>query len=181
MTGMEPVELVIFIGIQASGKTTYYRRRLAGEYSHVSLDNWRGKGAVRVKERAAVMAALVAAADSEGAIRGVVVDNTNVTAAARRRYFACAGDFARQAGRPVRFVAFFFDADLPACLARNQRRPPPNQAGPGTPYFVPPPAIAAFARQLEPPRFDEGFDRIVRVRIAGEDFQTQEVRREQGA
>ena len=181
MAGMEPVELVVFVGIQASGKTTYYRRHLAESHAHVSLDTWRGKGNVRAKERAAIMAALAAAADSAGATRGVVVDNTNVTAAARRRYGTYAADFARQAGCRARLVAYFFDADLPGCLARNQQRPPPDQVPPPAPYFVPPAAIAAFAQRLEPPEFDEGFERIVRVRVAGEDFQTEEFRPEGGA
>ena len=35
-----PAELVILVGLQASGKTTFYRRRLSGTHRHVSKDNF---------------------------------------------------------------------------------------------------------------------------------------------
>ena len=161
---MAECELVILVGIQASGKTTFYRRRLAGRYLHVSLDNWRGKGNVRKREYEAILAGLRAAADSGGDKLGVVVDNTNTTAETRRRYFEYAREFSRQSGRPVRVVAYFFDADLAGCLKRNEQRP--AEAAVGTPYHVPPPAIRRFHGLLQPPTRREGFERIFRARIA---------------
>ena len=160
---MNHLELVILVGIPASGKTTYYRRRLAGDYLHVSLDNWRGKSNVRGKERKAIFDALAAAGDSGGKIRGVVVDNTNTTEATRQRYFDYAAESARITGRAVRVVAYFFDEDLESCLARNSPRP--ADTPPGTPYFVPPEAIRRFAHMLQPPRREEGFEKIFRLRI----------------
>ena len=160
---MKPPELVILVGIPASGKTTYYRRHLEPHYLHVSLDNWRGKSNVRPKERKAIEGALAAAGDSGGKIRGVVVDNTNTTEATRRRYFDYAAEFARITGRPVRVIAQFFDEDLESCLARNAPRP--ADAAPGAPYFVPPEAIRRFAHMLQPPRREEGFEKIFRLRI----------------
>ena len=166
---METVELAILVGIQASGKTTYFRRHLAGEYVHVSLDNWRGRGGIRKKEREAILAGLRAAAGSGGRTLGVVVDNTNITAATRQRYFEYARQFQAEGGE-VRVAAYFFDADLPGCLERNAQRPPAAEAG--TPYFVPPPAIRRFYRLLEPPDLAEGFDAVFRVRIgSGGDFE----------
>lgn len=170
---MKTVELAILVGIQASGKTTFYRRRLEGNYAHVSLDNWRGKGNVRTKERQAIRAGLAAAAEAEAAIRGVAVDNTNITVETRRRYFDCAAEFARQARCRVRVVAYFFDADPQACLRRNAPRP--KDAPPGTGYFVPPAAIRSFHRRLEAPTHREGFDTIFRVRIAEDDFAVEEM------
>ena len=162
----EPVELIILVGIPASGKTTYFRRHLARRYAHVSLDNWRGKGNARGKEREAIIAALHAAAgaDTGEPPRGVVVDNTNVTAETRRRYFQLARAFQEQTGRTVKLIAYFFDVPLEDCLRRNERRPrnPPI----GEPYHVPPAAIHRFQAQLEPPSGAEGFDEVLRVRIA---------------
>ena len=160
---MEAIELVILVGIQASGKTTYYRRRLEGEYLHVSLDNWRGKGNVRGKEREAILAGLASAAESGGRLRGVAVDNTSTTAQTRRRYFDMAGEFTAATGKPVSLTAYFFDADLASCLKRNAQRP--TDAPAGVPYFVPPAVIAGFRSRLQPPRYEEGFARIRRVRI----------------
>ena len=175
---MEKAELLILVGIQASGKTTYCRQHLAGGYLHVSLDNWRGKGNVRGKEHRAILEALsAAAADSAGDIRGVVVDNTNTTAATRRRYFDYAAEFAAAAGREVRMIAYFFDADLESCLQRNAQRPADAPAG--TPYFVPPEAIRRFQARLRPPDHGEGFEKIFRVRIAdGGRFEVEESKSE---
>ena len=173
---MQAIELVILIGIQASGKTTYYRRHLEGEYIHVSLDNWRGKSNVRRKERQAILAGLASAAESDGKLRGVAVDNTNTTIKTRRRYFDMAGEFTAAGGRPVSLTAYFFDADLAGCLKRNAQRP--ADAPPGVPYFVPPAAIAGFRNRLQPPGYDEGFARIRRVRITDDDgFEVEDVPR----
>ncbi len=161
---METLDLVILVGIQASGKTTYYRRHLRGEYLHVSLDNWRGKGNVRAKEHGAILEALASAGGSGGRVRGVVVDNTNTTSATRRRYFDYAAEFSRDSGRGVRLVAYFFDADLESCLARNADRP--KDAPVGTPYYVPPEALEKFQGMLQPPAHEEGFEKVFRVRIA---------------
>ncbi len=160
---MQAVELVILIGIQACGKTTFFRRRLQGRYAHVSLDNWRGKGNARARERRAVVSGLHAAAEGHGGIRGVVVDNTNITAETRRRYFGYAAECARQAGCQVRVVAYFFQAELSDCLERNAQRP--KDAPCGVPYYVPPSAIRSFHSRLEPPSYEEGFHEIFRVRI----------------
>ena len=162
MSVVDPVELVILVGIQASGKTTYYRRRLADRYLHVSLDHWRGKGNVRAKERAAIDEAMDQAADDD-TLRGVAVDNTNTTGETRRRYFDIAREFAARTGRGVRVIAIFFDEPLEACQARNAARPvdPPV----GEPYFVPPAAIASFHSRLQPPSRDEAFDEVRRVRV----------------
>jgi len=171
---VQPLELVILVGIQASGKTTFFRRHLAERHVHVSLDNWRGKGGVRRREHEAILAGLHEAAGSGGRLRGVVVDNTNTTAATRQRYFDCARRFSAETRLPVRVRAYFFDADLEGCLARNAARP--ADAAVGTPYYVPPVAIRAFAARLQPPAREEGFDEILRVRIAGEgQFQVEPV------
>jgi len=162
----DTVDLIVLVGIQASGKTTFYRRHLEADYSHVSLDNWRGKGNVRRKEHQAIMAALAAAAESSGKVRGVVVDNTNITAETRKRYFEYADEFSRGAGRPVQVIACFFDPDVQNCLDRNRQRP--KDTPPGVPYHVPPAAIRSFHRRLEPPTHKEGFDEIFRVRITEE-------------
>ena len=172
---MDTVDLVILVGIQASGKTTFFRRHMENGYVHVSLDNWRGKDNVREKERLAIEAGLRSAAGGAGG-NGVVVDNTNTTAATRRRYFDHARRFADETGRRVRVLAYFFDADLAGCLERNEQRPVDPPAG--TPYYVPPVAIARFHQRLEPPTQSEGFGKIFRVRIvpAGR-FEIEEINR----
>ena len=98
--------LLIFIGIQASGKTTFYHQVLEDRnLDYVSLDVLR----TRARERAAFEAALTAR-------RSVVIDNTNVTKAFRARYIAPA----KAAGYKV--VGLFFQSVLADCLARNEKR-----------------------------------------------------------
>ena len=64
---------IIFIGIQASGKTTFYHRMLSdGYYTHISLDNLH----TRNKERQELAKCL------EGG-KSFVIDNTNCPQAAR--------------------------------------------------------------------------------------------------
>jgi predicted kinase len=172
---MERVELVILVGIQASGKTTYYRRYMENDYRHVSLDNWRGKGNIRKKEYDAIVAGLREVAASGGEKRGLVVDNTNTTAATRRRYFDYALEFFRNTGCLVWMIAYFFDEDLESCLKRNAERP--KDVAPGTPYYVPPEAIASFQQRLEPPTHEEGFQKVFRVRITEEGgFRVEEMK-----
>ena len=171
---MEAIELIVLVGIQASGKTTFYRRHLAETHLHVSLDNWRGKSGVRRRERTAILACLRQAAASGGRTRGLVIDNTNTTTDARKRYFEHASEFQRESGVATAVRCLFFDADLASCLRRNADRP--KEAPAGVPYYVPPAAIRSFAARLQPPGYAEGFARISRVRIAeGGDFEIEEV------
>lgn len=169
---LEPLKLIILVGIQASGKTSFFRRHLAKESIHVSLDNWRGKGNVRAKEFHAIEEGLDALAAGKAA--ALVVDNTNASVETRRRYFDYAALAAARLGRPVELTAYWFDEPLADCLARNALRPlnPPT----GEPYFVPPSAIAACHARLQPPTYSEGFSRIFRVRITGpEEFEVREL------
>src|SRR5262249_46700388 len=89
------VELVIFIGLQASGKTTFYRARFAQTHAHVSKDNFPNNRNPERRQRE-----LIEQAFAEG--RAVVVDNTNATAEARRPLLA----LAQAHGVPV--VGYYF-------------------------------------------------------------------------
>ncbi len=141
------MELVIFVGLPASGKSAFFRRRFAATHVHVSKD-----ALGRARSRAAGERELIEAALRAG--RPVVVDNTNATAAVRAELI--------RLGRALgaRIVGYYFDADPRACLARNRRREEPAR--------VPDVAIFGAAKKLEPPRHAEGFDVLHRVRIAGE-------------
>lgn len=73
---MEP-EVVLLIGLQAGGKTTFYRRRFAATHAHVSKDLM--PRSVRHKEERV----LRELATHLGAGRSVVVDNTQPSRAER--------------------------------------------------------------------------------------------------
>lgn len=132
-------ELIIFVGLPGSGKTTYYRQNFAATHVHVSKDlmkNARGRDA---KQRQMIEEALAAG-------RPVVVDNTNPTPAVRQPLI----EIGRRHG--ARVAAFYFDVPVKVAVARNRQR-----EGKGR---VPDVAIFVTAKKLKPPTFQEGFDEV---------------------
>lgn len=144
---MERLELVVFVGLQGAGKSTFYRARFSSTHACVSMDFF-----PRAKNKAARQARLVREALLEG--RSVVVDNTNPTPASRALLVALALD----AG--ARALCYFFESSVAESLARNAAREGRAR--------VPDVAIFATAARLVVPSLAEGFDEIVRVRpLAG--------------
>ena len=72
-------DIVLMVGIPGSGKTTFYRERLFPSHLYISLDQLRTRSA---------KAELFAFALKRH--KPCVIDNTNVTAAERRRYISLA-------------------------------------------------------------------------------------------
>jgi predicted kinase len=143
------VELAIFVGLQGSGKSTFYRRQLAGTHELVSKDLMRN---VRDRNRRQLEQLGTALAGG----RLVVVDNTNPAPADRAPLIAAA----RAHG--ARVVGYWFDIAVADCVRRN--------AGREGRARVPPAAIYATAKRLRPPALDEGFDALFRVTVQQERF-----------
>ncbi len=133
------MEAVIFCGIQASGKTTFYRDRLLATHVRISLDLLR----TRHRERTFLEACIATR-------QPFVVDNTNPTAAERRVYLepALAAGF--------RATAYLFEVRPREAIARNERRSRRER--------IPIAGVLGTFKRLEPPRHAEGFERVVRVR-----------------
>src|SRR3712207_5889409 len=100
------MEAIIFVGIQAAGKSTFYRERFFDTHIRINLDILRTRHRERILVRACV--------DTK---QPFVADNTNVLAAERARYIT----LAKPAG--FRIVGYYFQTDLQAALKRNSRRP----------------------------------------------------------
>ncbi len=141
---MTQPECLVFVGLQASGKTSFYKARFASTHDHVSKDNF-----PNVRRRDARQLALVDAALRAG--RSVVIDNTNATPAERGPVIA----LARSLG--ARVVAYYFESTRPESLGRNRRREGKAR--------VPDVAILATAKRLVPPTLAEGFEQVYRVRL----------------
>jgi len=133
--------MVIFVGAQGSGKSTFFKQRFFDTHVRINLDMLR----TRARERRLVEACIAAK-------QRFVVDNTNPTRADRERYLPAA----RAAG--FRAVAYWFDVGLDECRARNAAREGRKA--------VPAVAVARTHAKLEPPSLDEGFDEIHRVTLA---------------
>jgi predicted kinase len=140
------VEAVIFIGIQGSGKSSFFRERFFDSHVRINLDMLR----TRRREE------LVAAACLQAG-QSFVIDNTNTQPSDRARYVGPA----RAAG--FRTVAYFFESSLRDAMRRNNLRAGKQK--------VPAPAVAAAFKKLVPPSAEEGFDEIYTVTLtAGRGF-----------
>ncbi|MEA2336721.1 MAG: hypothetical protein QOE82_728 [Thermoanaerobaculia bacterium] len=136
-------ELAIFIGLPASGKSTYYRDHFADTHVHVSKD-----AMPKTKRSDAVMVMQIEAALAAG--KSVVVDNTNPSIDVRAPLIA----LGRRHG--ARIIAYYFDTEVKTVLARNRQRQGIAR--------VPDVAIFATRKKLVPPGMEEGFDEVVVVK-----------------
>ena len=140
------MEIIILMGLQASGKSTFYRTHFAGTHEHVSKDrlnrsknqNKNQKQAERI-ERAFQQQ------------RSVVVDNTNVTVQDRLPLI----DVGRRYNATI--IGYYFQPDVSSSRTRNMQRAGKAQ--------VPEKAIFITAYKFEPPSYAEGFDTLYYVRI----------------
>jgi predicted kinase len=132
-------QLVIFIGLQGSGKSTYYREHFAATHVHVSKDLMKSARNRNDRQRQLIEAAL-----DQG--KPVVVDNTNPTPLARAPLI----EIGRRHG--ARVIGYYFEIPVKTAVERNRLR-----EGKGR---VPDVAIYVTSKKLVPPKFEEGFDEI---------------------
>ena len=136
------MQLIIFIGAQASGKSSFYLLNLAQSHLRINLDMLK----TRYRENIIFEAALASKTK-------IVIDNTNPTAEDRARYI----QRAKAAGFEV--VAYFFETDLDSTLQRNSLR-----IGKA---HIPEVGVRATYKKLQVPAFTEGFDQIFQLKIVG--------------
>lgn len=134
------MEMVVFIGIQATGKSAFYQQRFADTHIRLNLDMLK----TRRRERILLNACLEAK-------QPFVVDNTNVTREARAVYISQA----KTSGFGV--IGYYFKSALQSAIERNNKR--------SGKALIPVKGIVATHRKLEPPSYDEGFDRLFYVEI----------------
>jgi predicted kinase len=134
------VEAVIFVGIQASGKSSFYRERFFETHLRINLDMLK----TRHRERLLLQACL-------DAKQPFVVDNTNPTIEERARYIGLArsGDF--------HVVGYYFRSRVREALTRNSRREGKER--------IPKKGILGTYRRLQVPGLKEGFDLLYHVCI----------------
>lgn len=138
-------QIVVFIGIQASGKTTFYHEWLAPYgYVHINLDTLH----TRRKESQAIR-------DCYDGEMSFVVDNTNPEKTDRQRYIPDA----KEHGYEV--IGIFFQSIVRDCIARNDKRE----------RKVPVKAIPCTQNKLQLPDYTEGFDKLYFVRIKENEFE----------
>ena len=137
------MDLVLFVGLPASGKTTYYRDHFADTHVHVSKDLM-----PNARRRDDLQARAIGQTLESG--KNVVVDNTNPSPAVRAPLIA----LGRRHG--ARIIAYYFETAVKDCLVRNRRREGKAR--------VPDVAIFVTSKKLVPPSTSEGFDEVHVVR-----------------
>ena len=137
----------LFVGIQGSGKTTFYNERFRHlGYRYISMDEIHNRNKEWTLFEEAVEAG-----------ENIVVDNTNVTRAERARYL----DLLKHYGYH-RIFCYFFQSRVRDCIERNHLR--------GT--TVPDKAIAATSNRMELPSKSEGFTDMIYVKVEPPKFET---------
>ena len=135
--------MAIMMGIQGSGKSTFYSKHLSKDYVRVNLDTLK----TRYQE-----SLLIGECFLEG--KSFAVDNTNPTREDRARYIALAK------ANGYHIIGYFMESKIKECIARNAMREGESR--------VPEKAIAATSNKLEIPSFDEGFDELYFVKNDGD-------------
>ncbi|MGH2603213.1 MAG: AAA family ATPase [Dehalococcoidia bacterium] len=129
------MEAVIFVGLQASGKSSFYLARFFRTHVRLNLDMLKTRHRLDLLLRACIEAK-----------QPFVIDNTNVTAARRAPFITSA--------REARFrvTGDYFDTPLAECLRRNELREGRER--------IPKQGILGTLKQLEAPTLSEGFDAL---------------------
>ncbi|MEV6910740.1 ATP-binding protein [Amycolatopsis sp. NPDC051071] len=140
-------EVVILIGLQASGKTTFFRREFASTHVHLSKDNF-----PNARHRQARLLRMLAEALEDG--RSVVVDNTNPSP----EDWAPLIEIARRYGADVK--GYWFPLDFVGSQERNARR--------GGKSRVPDVGLYATLKRLRRPGAEDGFDELYTVGFDGD-------------
>jgi predicted kinase len=134
------VEAVIFVGIQATGKSSFYRARFFRTHVRINLDMLKTRHREDLLLRACIEAK-----------QPFVVDNTNTTVEGRAKYIA----LAKVAG--FRVVGYYFQSRIGDAIRRNENRPAAER--------IPAKGIWGAYRRLQLPSLDEGFDALYYVQI----------------
>lgn len=134
-------EVIIFTGLQACGKSTYYKEHFFQSHVRVSLDLVR----TRNREKKLIEYCL----ETE---MSFVVDNTNPTRNDRERYF----DLLK--GKPqFEVTGYYFQSKIDECIHRNSARAESDR--------IPDIGIRSTHSKLEVPELSEGFGSLWYIRI----------------
>ena len=134
-------EAVIFTGIQASGKSTFYKERFFQTHVRVSLDMLR----TRNREKKLIQYCL----DTE---MNFVIDNTNPSQKDRNRYF----DLVSRHQFEVH--GYYFQSKVGDCILRNNARSEKEK--------IPAVGIRSTHAKLELPSLSEGYSHLWYVRMS---------------
>ena len=144
--------MVIMMGLQASGKSTFCKKHLA-DLRYISLDELK----TRNREKNAIASCIEKRED-------FVIDNTNPSAADRQKYFEMI------TGTDYKVTGYYMRSVIAECIPRNEQRT--GKA------CVPRTAIASTSKKIELPSYKEGFSELYYVEISENGFRISEWKEE---
>jgi len=133
-------QAVIFIGIPATGKSTFYEHKFSESHIRVNLDTLK----TRNKEQKLIENCIFEKSS-------MVIDNCNSKMSDRQRYMPMLK------GNGYKVDCYYFKSHVNRCKTRNNQRTGKAK--------VPDVAILSHKKDQERPVFGEGFDRIFFVEI----------------
>ena len=148
------MEMVLFIGMQATGKSTFFLQKFFNTHIRINLDM------LKTRHRETVLIDACIAAKQP-----FVVDKTNPTVVDRARYIS----LGKNAG--FRVAGYYFASKLHDAMKRNAARVPECR--------VPDVGLLGTHAKLQLPALSEGFDALHYVQIAGNnEFRVEEWKNE---
>jgi predicted kinase len=138
------MEAIIFVGIQASGKSSLYFEKLSKTHLRLNLDMLK----TRHRETILLDACIKAK-------QPIVIDNTNPTKEDRKRYIE------KLKQNNFKIIGYYFKSSIEECLYRNNQREGKEK--------IPEVGIKGTYNKLELPEYSEGFDELYYISIE-EDF-----------
>lgn len=131
---------VLFTGIQASGKSFFYKQNFFNSHVRISMD------LLKTRNRENQFLNLCFATNSQ-----FVVDNTNPTIEERARYIGLAKE------RKYRLTGYYFRSTVNDALKRNAGRQGKDK--------IPDVGIVSCYKKLVLPSYAEGFDELYTVHL----------------
>lgn len=147
------METVIFCGIQATGKTTFFKEKFFKTHIRISLDQLN----TRNKEQKLIDVCYLIQ-------QRFVLDNTNPTKEERAKYISEARS------KKFKVIGYYFRSRLHDALARNSQRSGKEN--------IPEIGIKGTYNKLEIPDLEEGFDELYFVEIENNNFMIKEWKNE---
>ncbi len=132
------MEIIIFIGLQGAGKSSFYKEKFIDTHIRINLDMLK----TRHREKILFNACLEAK-------QPLVIDNTNPTIMDRSRYIELAK------AKQFQVIGYYFKSSLEECKKRNSQRNKKQR--------IPLVGILDTYKKLEVPNYQEGFDRLYYV------------------
>jgi predicted kinase len=139
------MEAILFCGIQATGKSSFYKEKFFHTHVRISMD------LLKTRNRESRFIDLCIETQ-----QGFVVDNTNPSKADREKYIT------RIKEAKYKLIGYYFQSKIEESLARNESRHGKQR--------IPDVGLRATYSTLELPSYEEGFDELYYVELNNGSF-----------